>query len=169
MIFAVENSIKETKLKRSEEHDAALNSIKKAIIKITQNKHFDTAKQRRARIKISRGAFLEKLIDKNWRTILYASRFFNSNEQNYSTNELELLAVVGSVEHYKYYLYGSKFKLLAKNKALLSALKNNRDKTYQSRPKRCVIRLLQFGFTVQHVRFKFSRYIILILAPTCDD
>ena len=102
----------------------------------------------------------------------HASRFLNCNEQKHSTNELELLAVVWSLEHFKYYLYGSNFKLQTDHKALLSALKiKRRNKTYQSRLTRWVDRLLPFHFTVQHVPGKnmgfadyFSRYPIC-LAP----
>ena len=49
-----------------------------------------------------RSACLEHLIDKNWQPISYASRSLNTNEQKYSINEPELLAVVWSLEHYKY-------------------------------------------------------------------
>ena len=70
----------------------------------------------------------------NWEPVAYASRFLNSLEQRYSTNELELLAVVWSLEHFKYYLYGSQFILQTDHQALLSPLKENRgNKTYQSR------------------------------------
>ena len=117
-------------------------------------------------------ACLGQNLNNNWHPIAYASRFLNCNEQKYSTNELELLAVVGSLEHFKYYLYGPKFELQTDRQALLLALKNNRgNKTYQSRLTLWVDRLLPLHFTVQHVPGKnmgfadyFSRYTIS-LAP----
>ena len=73
-------------------------------------------------------------------------------EQRYSTNELELLAVVWALEHFKYYLYGAQFTLQTDHKALLSALKENRgNKTYQSRLTRWVDRLLPFHFAIEHI------------------
>ena len=64
----------------------------------------------------------------------YASRFLNTNEQKHSINELELLSVVWSIEHLKYYLYGSRFTLQTDHQALPSALKDNRgNKIYEIR------------------------------------
>ena len=135
-ILLSKNSIKGSKLKWSNEHDAAFNTNKQAITNIIENKLFDTTKPTRVRCDASKnglGACLEQLVDDNCCPISYASRFLNSNEQKYSTNELKLLAVVWSLEHIKYYLYGSKFELQTDHQALLSALKNNRgNKTYRS-------------------------------------
>ena len=87
-----------------------------------------------------------------WKPVAYASRFLNRLEERYSTNELELLAIVWALEHFKYYLYGNKFTLQTDHQALLSALKNNRgNKTYQSRLSRWVDRLLPFNFTIEHI------------------
>ena len=73
------------------------------------------------------------------------SKFLNSVEQRYSTNELELLAVVWALEHFKHYLQGTEFTLQTDHQALLTAKKENRgNKTYQSRLTRLVNRLLPF-------------------------
>ena len=65
---------------------------------------------------------------------------------------MELLALVWALEHFKYYLYGNKFKLQTDHQTLLSALKNNRgNKTYQSRLSRRVDRLLPFNFNIEHI------------------
>ena len=96
-LLSTKNSIKGPKLKRTSEHDLAFNKIKKAITQIKENKHFDTTKPIRVRCDASKnglGACLEQYLDNNWHPIAYASRFLNCNEQKYSTNELELLAVV---------------------------------------------------------------------------
>ena len=87
-----------------------------------------------------------------WKPVSYASRFLNKIEERYSTNELELLAIVWALENFKYYLYGNKFTLQTDHQALLSALKNNRgNKTYQSRLSRWVDRLLPFNFLIEHI------------------
>ena len=81
--------------------------------------------------------------------------FLNENEQRYSLNELELLAVVWSIENFKYYRLGSHFSVRTDHQALLSGLKNNRgNKTYKSRPTWWVDRLLPFRFKVEHLAGK---------------
>ena len=87
-----------------------------------------------------------------WVPISFATRQLNSPETNYSTSELELLAVVRSTYHSHYYIYGNRFELVTDHKALLSALNNNRaNKCYQSRLVRWVDKLLPFDFTVKHL------------------
>ena len=112
-------------------------NIKNAIQKIVEQKHFNINNETRVKCDASKeglGACLEQKENNIWQPIAYASRFLNKNEQRYSINELELLAVVWSLEHFKYYLFGSHFTLQTDHQALLSALKNNRgNKTYQSR------------------------------------
>ena len=143
------------KLDWNEKHSEAFNEIKLQIQNIPKNKHFDTEKQTRVRCDASKkglGACLEQKYGNNWEPVAYASRFLNNQEQRYSTNELDFLAVVWSLEHFKYYLYGSQFTLQADHQAQLSALKENRgNKTYQSGLTRWVDRLLPFHFAVEHV------------------
>ena len=136
------------------------------IRKITENKHLDTTKQTRVRCDARKkrlGACLEQKCGSTWETMAFASRSLNYLKSRYNTNELELLAVVWSLEHFKYYFYGSEFILQTVNQALLTALKENRgNKSYQSRLTRWVDRLLPIHFTVEHVPGKnmgFAEYL----------
>ena len=91
-------------------------------------------------------------------------------EQRYSTSELELLAVVWALEHFKYYLYGSHFTLQTDHQALLSALKENRgNKTYQSRLTRWVDRLLPFHFSVERIPGKNMGFADYLSRNTSSD
>ena len=123
--------------------------------KISRKKHFDVDKETRVKCdasKLDLGATLEQKTEKIWHTIAFASRFLNTVEQRYSTNELEVLAVVWSLEHFKHYLQGSEFTLQTDHQALVTALKENRgNKTYQSRLTRWVDRLLPFNFNIEHI------------------
>ena len=103
-------------------------------------------------VKKGLGNCLEQKYGSTWETIAFASRFLNNLESRYSTNERELLAVVWSMENFKYYLYGSEFMLQTDHQALLTAFKENRgNKTYQSRLTRWVDRLLPLNFSVEHI------------------
>ena len=105
------------------------------------------------------GASLEQKQNNTKQPISHARRFWNKNEQRYSINELELLTVVRSLEHFKNYLFGSHFTLQTDHQALLSALKNNRgNETYQSRLTRWVDRLLPFHFKFEHLAGKYMGF-----------
>ena len=57
--------------------------------------------------------------DKNeWELLSCASRYLSDYEIRYSTNELELLAIVWAVEHFRNYVYGVQFEVIADHKAL---------------------------------------------------
>ena len=62
------------------------------------------------------GAVLQQNEENNWKPIAYASRFSTDFEAKYSINELELLAVVWSVEHFKNYVYGIEFEIVSDHK-----------------------------------------------------
>ena len=94
------------------------------------------------------GCALEQRTPNRWHTVAFASRFLNSVEDRYSINELELLGVVWSNEHFKFYLYDKPFTVITDHRALLSLMRENRaNKSYNSRLTRWVDRLLPFDFT----------------------
>ena len=136
-------------------HTTTFNKIKTKISKIIENKHFDVDKETQIKCdasKLGLGASLEQKTNNIWHTIEFASRFLNAVEQRYSTNELELLAVVWALEHFKHYLQGTEFTIQTDHQALLTTLKENRgNKTYQSRLTRLIERLLPFNFNIGHI------------------
>ena len=84
-------------------------------------------------------------------TISYASRILTELDSKHSIIELELLAVVWAVEHFKNYVYRETFGVVSDHKALQSVLKANKgNETFSSRVTRWVDRLFPFDFTVVH-------------------
>ena len=84
--------------------------------------------------------------------IQYASRYLNDAEKRYSTNELELLAVVWGLEHFQFYIYGKPVKLFSDHSALEPLLRRNRaNKIYSARLTRWLDRITHFDVSVNHI------------------
>ena len=128
--------------------------LQKALIALSENAHFTTGAPTRITCDAShtgRGAVLEQQLARG--SVPIASRFLA--ESRYSTNELELLPVVWSVENFRNYILGYHFTLRTDHRALLTALKNNRcNKTAFSCLSRWVDRLVPFSLEVQHLAGK---------------
>ena len=139
------------------QHSVVFEEIKKAVDNIALLKlYYDPSKQTRVKCDASHsglGATLDQWSDPDeWVPIAFASRYLNSQEIKYSTNELELLAVIWAVDRFKHYLLGKEFVIATDHKALTSALGEHRsNKTYQSRLTRWVDWLLPYQFKVIHI------------------
>ena len=149
-------SKKDAEWEWNEEHENAFLKVNEEIINVVELTHFNRNKEIRIICDASKqglGAVLQQKQNENeWKPICFASRFLTDFEMKYSINELELLAIVWAIEHFKNYVYGVQFKVISDHKALMSVLKPNRgNKTFSSRLTRWVDRLLPFEFEVVHV------------------
>ena len=98
------------------------------------------------------GASLEQNSPEGSVAVAYAPRFLNYLEEKYSVRDLELLGVVGAIEHFKNYFYGKRFTVITDHPALISSLNaSERSKTSQSRLKRWIDRLISFHFDLKHL------------------
>ena len=52
------------------------------------------------------------------RVVTYGSRQLKNHEQNYSTHDLELAAIVFALNIWRHYLYGEQFELFSNHKSL---------------------------------------------------
>ena len=79
--------------------------------------------------------------------IAYYSRKLNNHEKNYTTSEIECLAVVESVEHFHVYLHGTEFNVVTDHSALqwLFAIKKPTGRLY-----RWSVRLSVYNYKVRH-------------------
>ena len=126
------------KFEWDDQHSVAFEDIKKAVANIALLNYYDPSKQTRVKCDASHsglGATLDQWSNQNeWVPIAFASRYLNSQEKKFSTNELELLAVVWAVDRFKHFLLGKEFVIATDHKALTSALGEHRsNKTYQSK------------------------------------
>ena len=77
------------------------------------------------------------------------------HRKKYAINELEFLAVVWGLEHFRLYIYGKPVKLLTDHQALEPLIKRNRsNKTYSARLTRWLDRLAHFTINVKHIAGK---------------
>ena len=90
--------------------------------------------------------------DGKLKPIGFASRFLSDTEKKYAINELELLAVVWVLEHFRLYIYGKPIKLITDHQALEPLIKRNRSNiTYSARLTRWLDRLAHFMINVTHI------------------
>ena len=136
------------------EHEKAFMKVNSEVKRVAELTHFKINKPLRIICDASKqglGAVMQQCEENQWKPISYASRFLTELETKYSINELELLAVVWSVEHFKNYVYGVRFGVVWDHKTLQSVLKSNKgNKTYSSRLTRWADRLLPFDFSIVH-------------------
>ena len=111
---------KNTKIIWTDENKEQFNLMKDKIAETTENKHYNPGLETRIKCDASRkglGCALELRTPNSWHTVVFASRFLNSVEDRYSINELDLLGVVWSIEHFKYYLYDKPFTVVTDHRA----------------------------------------------------
>ncbi|MGL4388093.1 MAG: reverse transcriptase domain-containing protein, partial [Brevinema sp.] len=92
------------------------------------------------------GSVLSQTNDNSDLPVAYASRTLNNTEINYSTIEKELLAIVWSVEHFRPYLYGRKFRVITDHKPLKFLL--NTKPPASSRLMRWRLKLEEYDFEI---------------------
>jgi len=100
------------------------------------------------------GAVLTQHFEDGERVIAYASRTLNGAERNYSATELECLAVVWGIRHFRGYLEGYEFTVITDHQALrwLQKLESP-----TGRLGRWMLELQQYSFDVKYRRGKLNR------------
>ena len=133
----------------TEEHANAFNKLKEYIINIPCLAHYKANSETILTANASKkglGATLwQRPKGGNLKPVGYASRFLTDTEKKYAINEIELLAVVWGLEHFRLHIYGSQIDLLTDHQALEPLIKRNRsNKTYSARLTRWLDRLAHF-------------------------
>ena len=97
-LLSKNNTKAQNKLDWKEEHTIAFENIKKQIINISENKHFDINKETRIKSdasKIGLGACLEQEHGHIWKPVAYASRFLNRLERE----QANLISIIPAPQH----------------------------------------------------------------------
>ena len=85
--------------------------------------------------------------DGSERVIAYGSRSLHASEKNYCATRLEMLAFVEFIEHFRYYLLGSKFLVRTYHRALKWLLTFREPRAHVAR---WIERLQEYEFDVEH-------------------
>ena len=122
----------------TEEHTQAFENLKQKITEIPCLVHYNSDYPNiittDARTKGLGATLWQEQPDGKLKPIGFASRFLSDSETKYALNELELLAVVWGLEHFRSYISGKPIKLLTDHQALEPLIKRNRsNKTYSAR------------------------------------
>ena len=90
--------------------------------------------------------------DGHERVIGYYGRRLTPAERNYTVTEIELLAAVESIKHWRPYLWGREFRLIIDHAALrwLHTMRDTMDGGPASRLMRWILKLQEYRFTVEH-------------------
>ena len=150
---------KDTEWLWTEEHTRAFENLKQKITEIPCLAHYNSDYQNvittDASTKSLGATLWQEQPDGKIKPIGFASRFLSDTEKKYAINELELLAVVWGLEHFRLYIYGKPIKLLTDHQALKPLMKRNRsNKTYSARLTRWLDRLAHFTINVNHIAGK---------------
>lgn len=85
--------------------------------------------------------------------VAYASRSLNKAEKNYSTTQKELLAIIFAIDHFRPYIFGTKFIVVTDHRPLVY-LNNTKNPTSQLL--RWKIRLSEYDFEVIYKKGKIN-------------
>ena len=145
---------KQNEWKLTDEHTEAFNKIKECNTNIPCLAHYNA--QNKNTITTDAGTkglgatLWQKQKDGNLKPIGFASRFLLGPEK-YAIKELELLAVVWGLEHFRLYIYGKPIELSTDYQALEPLRKRNRsNKTYSARLTKWLDRLAHFDINIKH-------------------
>ena len=106
----------------TDEHTEAFNKLKEGITKIPCLAHYNAQNENiittDAGTKGLGVTLWKKQKDGNLKPVGFASRYLSDTENKYAINELEQLAVVWGLEHFRLCIYGKPIELFTDHQAL---------------------------------------------------
>lgn len=89
--------------------------------------------------------------------ICFASRTLNNHEKNYSATDKEFLAILWSVNYFRPYLYGNKFKILTDHQPIKFLHSKHKGKDISPRHQRWLLKLGEYQFEIDYLKGKENR------------
>lgn len=141
------------------EAEASFGALKQAFTDVPILAHWEPGRETKVEVDASGGAIcgiLSQLVPQDgpdwansavWRPIDFYSRKLIQAEYNYDTHDQELLAMVKSLEHWRHYLEGTRFKILTDHANLKWFMET---KTLNHRQVRAYLTLTRYDFTLEH-------------------
>lgn len=139
----------------TETHTSAVNEIKQRIMSPPVLAYFNPELPTIVTCDSSQyavGCHLSQMHNGIEKPVAFASRSLSEVERKYSASEREALACIFACEHWHIYLYGRKFVLRTDHEALKCLLLTSGSGHKPLRIYRWSDRLLEYNFTVEHVR-----------------
>lgn len=84
--------------------------------------------------------------------VCYASRTLNNHERNYSATDKEFLAIMWSVNYFRPYIYGRKFKILTDHQPIKYLHSKYRGKDMSPRHQRWLLKLGEYQFEIEYLK-----------------
>ena len=132
----------EAKFEWKEEQQEALNTMKKALVTAPVLALFDPEKETILKTDASTfgvGTAIFQIHDKIEKPVAFASRALIKSQKNWTTTELELLAVIFGIKRFQTFLKGKEFKIHTDHHALCWILKQKKE---EMSPK--LVRMVEF-------------------------
>lgn len=89
--------------------------------------------------------------------VCFASRTLNNHERNYSATDKEFLAIMWSVNYFRPYLYGNKFKIMTDHQPIKYLHAKYKGKDLSPRHQRWLLKLGEYQFEIEYLKGKENR------------
>ncbi|MCG8431885.1 MAG: hypothetical protein MJA29_12015, partial [Candidatus Omnitrophica bacterium] len=116
------------------------------------------------------GAILmQRQTDNELRPVAYASRSLTDTERRYSQMEREALGCVWSVDYFRNYLWGTKFKILTDHRPLIHMLNSRASTIVPPRIQRLLWKLQAYDYVLEYLPGKSNIADCFSRMPLLDD
>lgn len=92
------------------------------------------------------------VLSQNGQPVCYVSRTLNDHEKNYSTTDKEFLAIVFSINYFRPYLYGKKFKIITDHMPIKYLNTKYKGKDFSQRNQRWLLKLQEYNFDIEYMK-----------------
>lgn len=89
--------------------------------------------------------------------VCFASRTLNNHERNYSATDKEFLAIIWSINYFRPYLYGRKFKIRTDHQPIKYLQAKYKGKDLSRRHQRWLLKLGEYDYDIEYLKGKNNK------------